>query len=536
MKSKKGLIIAIIAIVVLCALAVGGFCLWKFTNIFNFLKPADEVFSEQLEKTFNLEGAKFTNYSDFLNDYKEVYSKPSKSKLNMTAKLNISDVDKDTLDIINKSKITVESITDTKNQKSQNKIGLYSGNSEVLTLDCIANNGKIGIGCKDLSDKYLAVSTEDLLKYLKQNAKDLDAESLAVLEQAFSGKQVDPYELLYISEDDLKHFDDTYGNLLTKFISKDCYSSEKNVKVNVDGDEVKTSATYLTLTGKDAYKFVLDLANIIKDDEVVAKIITEKANKLLEVTGQNEKIEQSDVKDILEKFVDQLDNELGDIKDADKSAIQIALYADNTKTVRMEFNTLEDADKKDDKETLFSIEFAKDKNIYTLYNGKNAYVVVTDEIEKNSDTERKGKVTVQVASAKLGTLSYEFIDKDDETKIDLSIDVPLASVSARLNCSSKGDPKKGEVSISGLVSFAYGKESVEFNFDGTTEFTDNVSVPELNSSNSIDILKLSSEELNAEMEKIAEKAVKVLPARLKLLGIDTSKLESSLPSTVNAED
>ena len=96
MKAKK-IIIPIVAIIAILAVLGGVFAgLWFFTDLLNFLKPANDVFSNQLEKALNVEGAKFTDYSDFLKDYKEVANKPFKSNINMSANLNIKELDSDT--------------------------------------------------------------------------------------------------------------------------------------------------------------------------------------------------------------------------------------------------------------------------------------------------------------------------------------------------------------------------------------------------------------------------------------------------------
>ena len=520
MKAKKGIIALIITLLVLCGIGVGGFCLWKFTDLFNFLKPANEVFSNQMEKALNMEGAKFTDYSDFLKEYKDNYNKPYKSNLEMTAKLNISEVDSKTKDIINKSKIKFESNSDAKNNKTQNKIGLYSNNSEVLTLDLVNNDKKVGIGCKDLSDKYITISAEDMVKYIKENrSKDFSEQELKLLENTLSGKTVDPYEFLYISDDDLKHFDERYGNLLTDLISKDCFTSEKNVEVEVDDKDVKTTAYYLTLTGEDTYKFVEDFSKLVKDDSVLIKIATEKINLILENASQD-KIAEDDVKEYMSELFDQLLDEIESIKDEKDSAIQIAIYSNNAKPVRIEFNTIEDVEKKNDKETLVSIEYAKNKTIYTLYQKGKSYIVATDEYEKNSDKERKGKVTLKAMGTQIGTIDYELINKENESKVALSLNIPLADVSANVNISAKGNPKKEPVNLDGTMNFNYNKESAEIKFNGTMEFTDDISVPELTSNNSIEVLKLSEKELNTEMDKIMKKASEVLPNRLKLIGIN----------------
>ncbi len=530
MKAKK-IIIAIVAILVVLGGTFAG--LWFFTGVFDFLKPVNNVFSNQLEKALNLEGAKFSNYSDFLKEYKEMSNKSRKSTLNMTAKLNISELDSDIQKTINKSKITLESNTDVSGKKTQNKIGLYSNNSEVLTLDLVTNDTKMAIGCEDLYDKYISISAEDLAEYIEKNYKgEFDADELEMLSKGLSGTNVDPYELLYISDSDLKHFDETYRDCLKNFISKDCYSSKKDVKVDVDGDDVKTTAYYLTLTGKDAYDFINKLSDTVKNDDTLARLITEKINLIMKSAGQEE-IKQSEVSDFIDEMLEELLDKAKDIEDIDDQAIQIAIYSKNSKPVRIEVNTIEDIDDKDEAETILSVEYAKNKDIYTVYQNGESYIVVENEYSKKTDKEKVGKLTAKASGMSIGTLDYEIVMKDNEEKIDLSLNVPLASVSADIELSTKGNYKKEPVDINGLFSFKYGKESAEIKFDGTIEYGD-VSVPELTSKNSVDVLKLSEEELKTEAQKILKKASQVLPNRLKLIGI-TVKAEDIYSEPVSNE-
>lgn len=523
MKAKK-VLIPIIVVITILAILGGTFAgLWFFTDVFNFLKPANDVFSNQLEKALNLEGAKFSDYSDFLKDYKEVSNKSVKSKMNVSAKLNLSELDSQTKNIINKSKITVESNYDVANNRSQSKVGLYADNSEVLTVDLVNNKDKVGIGCKDLSDKYIAVSMQDLIKYIKENSSRLkiskdEITALEKVSENLNGSKLNTYDLLYISDDDLKHFDETYRDVLKTLISKDCYSSEKNVEVSVDGDDVKATGYYLTLTGEDTYKFAEDFSKLVKDDDVLSRLATDKINMILEASGQ-EKISEKDVKEFINDGLDKLLEEIESIKDEKDSAIQIAVYSKNNKPVRIELNAIKDVDEKDDKETFLSVEYAKDKNIYTVYNDGKAYITVTDEYSKKSKEEKVGKLTAKVSGTALGTLDYEIVQKDNEKKLNLSLNVPLADISANVKFEAKGNYKKEPVDITGEINFKYKKESFEVKFDGNVEYGD-VSVPELTSSNTIDIMKLSNKELETEMNKILKKASEVLPNRLKLIGVN----------------
>lgn len=525
MKSTK-IIIAIVAILVVLGGTFAG--LWFFTDVFNFLKPENEVFSNQIEKALNIEEAKFVNYSDFLNEYKEMSNKPVSSKINMTAELNISDLDSDVQDIINKSKITIESNSDIANKKAQAKIGLYTDNKEVLSVDAITDGKKIAIGSEDLYDKYLTVSMEDLVE-LAGEESGMDEEEMEQVLETLSGSNIDPYELLYISEDDLKHFDETYRNCLQTLINKDCYSSEKKVEVEVDGEDVKTTAYYLTLTGEDTYNFINDLLKLVKDDGVIAKIVAEKANMVLEAAGE-EKISEDDVKELLSELTDSLVSELESIKEEKDSAIQIAVYSKSNNPVRIEFNTIEDVEDLSEKETLFSIEYAKNKTIYSIIADENNTIEVINKYDKNSEEEKVGSFEVKMSGMSFGTLKYEILNKKDESKIDLSLDIPLAEVSADIEFSTKGDYTKEEVTFTGSIAFEYASESAKINFDGSMKYGE-ANIPELNDKNSVDVLNLSETEMQEVLMDILEKASKVLPERLELIGVEIDE-DDILPSTV----
>lgn len=530
MKTKK-IIIAVIAILVVLGGTFAG--LWFFTGIFDFLKPANDVFSSQLEKALNLEGAKFSNYSNILKEYKEMSDKSYKSKFNMTANVNISELDKEVQDIINKSKLTIESNADIKGKKTQNKIGLYSNNSEVLSLDLVTNDTKLGIGNKDLYDKYLSVSLEDLTNFIGEYSSDIDDKDLEKILNSFSSSNINMYDLIYISDEDLKHFDETYRDCLTKLISKDCFTTEKNVEVDVDDDTIKTTAYYLTLTGEDTYNFISELSKLIKDDSVLAKIITEKANLILEASSE-EKLSENDVKEFISEILGKLLEELEELKNEKDSAIQIAIYSSKSKPVRIELNIIEDVDDLDEKETVFSIEYAKSKNIYSIYQNGKAYITIVNEYTKNSGKEKIGKLTVKASGISVCTLDYEIVTKDNEGKLNLSFNVPSAKISGKIEFSSNGNYKKEPVTFEGFMSFTYKEDSATVNFDGSIEYSD-VSIPDLTSSNSVDFLKLSETEMQNELLKILTKASEILPSRLKLIGIDI-KSEDILPKTVNTDN
>ena len=142
------------------------------------------------------------------------------------------------------------------------------------------------------------------------------------------------------------------------------------------------------------------------------------------------------------------------------------------------------------------------------------------------------------------------INKEDERKMAFELNISssaLSSISlsskditASMEFNEKGNPKKEAVKVDGNMSFNYGKYSADVKFDGSIEYGE-ASIPELTSNNSINVLKLSKTELKTELSKILEKASKILPNRLKLIGIDVKaddiypQQKETTTDTVNVE-
>ncbi len=532
MKKSVKIIIAIVAVLVVLGATVAGLF---FGGVFDLLKPTRKAWTKQVQKALGLEKVKVTDYADFLDEYKDIYNKPFTSKMNVSAELNISELDKDVQKTINNSKIVLETNRKPDSKENQVKITLNSQDEEVIQLDVITNKEKVAIGSKDLYDKYLAVSLNDLFKTAEKSGVKTSTNSV-IASPDYSKlmeklEQINPYDLIYISKDDLKSLEKAYSKAIENSIDKDNYTKKGNVKVKVDGKDVRATGYYLTLSGKETYELIESLTKTIKDDETTSKLIAEKANILLDAIGED-KIEANDSKKIVELVMDSLMEQLeysayGDeltsakkLKDMDDQGIQIVVYSKWNKPVRLEVNYVKDMKDIYDTNTFLSIEYGKKKDIYTFLPGESNSVVITDEYSKKSKEERKGTLTVEYKSIKFGTIDYEFINKKHESKLYLKVNVPILNVEASMEFSSKGNYKKEPVEVLYSLDAKFGKESIKLKAEGTIDYTADVSIPSLSSDNSVDIFKLDSKEQSKLIEDIMKKASEVLPARLKLLGIN----------------
>ena len=541
---KKGvkILIAIIAVVVvLGGVAAGLF----FSGLFDFMKPARKTWSKQVQKALDLDGVKVTDYAEVMEEYKDMYEKPFKANFEVSANLSISELDKDVQKTINNSKIKVETSQNVKEKVGESKITLEADNSKVLDIEFVTNKDKFGVASKDLYDKYLTVSLEDLEEYLKKN-NDLDSTDLPVNVDSFSelfnkASELNAYDLLYVSKDDLKSIEKTYKKAFENSIDKKAYTKKANQKVKVDGKEVSTTGYYLTLSGEDAQKLLEDLVDTTADDETLNKIIVEKVNMLMEAMGED-KISSKDVKDLLGNYSKELKESLKSLKDFEKQGVQIAVYSKLSKPVRLEVNYIEDMDDIYSGKTLLSIEYAKNKDIYRIMPDEMQSITIVDNYKKKTDKERIGSLSIKMAGVELGTIDYEIINKDDEKKVALEASISEfvaqqanldGDIKFKIEVSAKGNYKKEPLDIYFNLEGNYGKESAKITVNGTVEYLDDISVTELKSDNSTNVLKLNSTEQAELVDKITKKASEVLPDRLKLIGVNIKAEDIYKPTNTN---
>lgn len=610
---KKAIIITVSVIVVLAAAFAG---LFFFTDTFNFLKPASDNFAKQAKKIMGAdEDPKYADYEEFLNKLKSDSS--STAELNMSMNLNLpsSAMSSSTQKLINSSSVKYKGSYDANSKALLNDIGLYKDNKEVLTMSILTKDQSVSITSKDLYDKYLTLDMSKYEQFCKDNNIPDDEETKKSIESLSKLKDVDSaklaYDLYYISEKDYNALHKNYDNILVDLIDKENYTTKKNQKVSVDGDEVKTTAYSLTMDGKDAVDFANKLIDKVKGDSTLKNLLIEKYNLMkkygntVAAASDEIKTELPELKDSdIDEFLSELVKEFEKSKDqiTDEQSIKITIYSNKkNEPVKLEIAVLKD--KKDEGSVIFTEELAKGKNIYTIdmkklseltsndsdnsddsntfdldslsssksisttsatarttpgenartTPGENARsssiasatkglsslsngldkIIIVDSYEKTDDS-RKGTIKVSAKASdekqEMLEIKYDTVNSKSESKFDVSISSPLSS-SISLNFVSEvtgldSDTQKMKLSVDGKFSMY----SVKFAMDGTN--TLKAEVPELNSSNSIDVFTKSKEELQTIFTEIVTKAAEVLPTKLAPYGVNINKNQilSTIPT------
>ena len=494
---------AIIIIVSVLVLAVGACtCLYFFTDTFNFLKPASTNFANQAKKLLGTDkDDKYSNYEEMLKNLKfSEKSYTSNADISMNMSVPSSVVDYSTQKMINSSKLKYSSSYDANSKAMSNNMGLYKDNKEFLTLQLVQKDQTISLGCNDLYDKTLNFDLSKYEDFCKNNDITVDSETKASIDALKSMKDSNYtdllYDLLYLSEDDYNSLHKTYGNLLTDLISKDNYSTKKNQKISVAGDDIKTTAYSLTLSGEDAYNFINKLIDTVKKDDSTKKIIIDKYNVLKKYNSaafvtydskSNSKIknippdfnssvtdstssqtkEDTDLSDLttsdIDAFLDDLVKDLEKSKDSftnSNQCLKFTIYSNKkSEPVKFEIAVLDDKKDKDG-----SVIFTEE-----LSDGKTKYTIDIKELNKLSESNVESDNEESTNNITRNSVNNNLLNNTDaidssntfvkEKKSSSSIESKLSSLADSISeiiiedsYKKTDDSRKGTLTVSAKAS------------------------------------------------------------------------------------
>ena len=553
---KKAIIIIVSVLVILGGTFAG---LFFFTDMFDFLKSSNETFISQAKKLMGMnskEELTYEDYSSTIENFKT--SKDSSFTANANISIKMSGMNtpdensKKLVETLNSSTFKYSASYDADTKASSAKIGISSDNEDVISLSAVLKDKAVNVSSSDIYDKTLKFDLTKLESFLKQNNISYDQKVLKSAVGMLTGENntVSPdfiYDLFYISEKDYNSLKDTYGNILEKSIDEDKYTTEKNVKVEVYGDEVKTTAYTLTLTPEDLIDILLNYVEAADEDSTLKGLVSDKYSKVRELListseayGNDEvdfdkelpKLTSSDLSKLTSNLKKSLEKAKDSAKDTEGS-IKMTIYSKKNEPVKAEFILFEDDDD-DDGEVIFTAELSDTKNTYTINmsDSSDEKLVVVDEYEA-TETSRKGTVTITADDESIA-LNYETIFSDSECKIAFSMTDPKEKTSINYNIHFK-DLKSETQNYE--YTFGISEESAEsIEIKATGSITAGKSdIPSISSENAVDVFALNQTEIKNLVSEIVTSASDKLPAKLSKLGFNVSKEQIlstfSLPQT-----
>ena len=504
---KKAIIIIVSVLVVLLGTCT---CLYFFTDTFNFLKPASTNFSNQAKKLLGTDkDNKYSNYEEFLKRFKLTEkSYVGNADISMNVSLPSSVVDSSTQKLINSSTVKYSGSYDASSKAMSNNIGLYKDNKELLTLKLLQKDQTMSIGCSDLYDKTLNFDTSKYEEFCKNNNITVDDETKNMLNSLKDNNSADLlYDLFYLSEADYNSLNKTYGNLLVDLVNKDNYSTKKNQKVLVNGDDIKTTAYSLTLSGEDAYTLINKFIDIVKKDETTKKVIIDKYNVLKKYNGvlyssyteTSSLAKSSDLEELsdlttddIDKYLDELANNLEKNKDSFtklNECLKFTIYSNKkNEPVKFEISVLKDKKDKDG-----SVIFTED-----LSDGKTKYTISIKELNNilNNDSDDDDTDTDIFSNTSKNTTSSRNTSSPNDIISSINSSSSKSSKSSKSSSSSSSSSSTLDSLMDSLTDIV-----IEDNYKKTNDSRNGtITVSAKASGSKQDILKIDYENINSKSE------------------------------------
>ncbi len=470
MKSKKGLIAAIVVAIIII-LALAGGLIYAKTDLF---KPADKLFYKYLlgEKT------EF-DYDEFLEEVKNAEEKEYSSNGEINANIDMQSISayaRNNLNNINKFKIEFEQKNKPNENKMSSNIKLSYDNKDVVEADLVKNSDIYGIQSDIMHDKYIVVENNNL----KELAKKLGMDEENIPDKF---EQVEAYDLLYVSKEDRKEIVDKYKQVVNNKIGKDKYTAEKNVETEINGEKIKTNTYKLTITEKEVYETIKSILETAKDDEKTQELIISKYEMINKNVQNSEELTKDNIKDYIDDLISDVDREL---KYASEDSMDIIVYVNKGKTVKIEAKENEDT---------ISAEFFEKDN-------KNNIVISIEDYKLNIEYELKEESNNKNLKGTITILS----DNEEQGKIDYEIAI-------------KGTIGKGKNEITAKFNIEADEEKIELNIKENVNYDEKVTIEDLDSDKILKLNDMSEDEIKDLFMEVYKKVQTDLPKVLEETGI-----------------
>lgn len=468
MKKKLLIIIPIILVVLVATFAA----LYIFTDLF---KSSETLFYKYLAKTFESENN--YSYDNFLEDVKFYNEKACTSETNISLEVDFED--SEDVDFLNDLKLSTVTVQSPKQEDVQTKLSIAYKNDTLAELELLKSKNNYGIKCEDLYKDYIYVENESL--------KDL-AEKFGIDSEYIpdSISTIDIYELLYISPDFRKDFSKEYLKSLQEELDKDKFSTEKGVKVEVNGEKIEADAHTLTLKAEDFYNILISLLETLEDDDATLDLVIEKFD-LVFADYEDLSISKDDLKSSLSDIIEELEYNKEYYSDA-SGKIKLTVYESKGKTVKVAF-------KADTNVISLDITKKSDEGIIGIYCTSDDEEVVSIKNEyKIKDDTTTGSITFASSSSSSldysstdstqnFAINYEYVNSDKQQKLVANIEIPdEEDMVFELGFDIQGDnldERPTDYKYNYYIKFADSENSMKINLDGSIKYSDSVEIPEI---------------------------------------------------------
>lgn len=320
-KSKTKLIIGIIVVLVIAIIAIGSAYLYFTTDLF---KGNQQLFFKYLLKNGDaIKEISYINESELIKNIKtNTYKEESEVTFNVES--NDNQIANQSISAANFN-IKYSGIVDPKNNSKSSETTLKYLTTDLFTLKYIRNNDLYALKSDEVVNKYLAFDNNNV----KEFAKKLGIQDTSLIPNKLQAINLE--ELFYITEEQQKALLEKYLGIINTQISKDKYSSQKDVAITVNNKNITTTAYSLELTQAEAIKVLISMLDELKNDDIILNTLVDK----IKILDSESTITVNDLKEQLQNTINNLNN----MQIINEETIKITVYASNGKLIRTEISS-----------------------------------------------------------------------------------------------------------------------------------------------------------------------------------------------------
>lgn len=480
--SKKGFI-GIFAILLVILLVLAGYAYTK-TDLF---QSPENLFYKYVSQ--NLELYPKMDYNDMLQNMNDLKEKDYTLTGDMKIKVNGNNYQVQSIKAIEDLQLDYKTVK--VKQDSESEINIKYSDKELLKINTKTEENKIGIKIDGIYDKYIAVQNGNL----KELFRKLEIETEEIPDKI---ETIDLYELLYINKEDINKIKQTYQDIIKNSITKEKFTSEKNVETTINNTTAKTNAYKLKLTEKELSEIIKKILETLKNDDLLLNIVESKFEKINPTSSEFSKEE---LKNEIDKQINEMNSYLNNADE--QNYIEIIVYESDGKTLKTEMKIYDDG-KEEDK---FSIELQREEDkiiakVSEEENGKKTSAVTIRKTESNSDNSKN--------------LEYEFESDEDGIKSIIAIKYVRSGDNTDIS-----------------IKFGTDEAEIAIEINEQLEFTSNKELEKMNENNTIILNDKTQEEIAKIFEEVITNAQNLLVEKVQLLGINPSIFSGMNSSPLN---
>lgn len=310
---KKGLKIAIIVVVILLILTIGGIAFaYFFTDIF---KSNEQMFFKYLSQNSEI--------SQIMQDsnLQKYVDKQKVSPYTTDAKITVLGDDNN----LNNTSISYTGSTDEVNKYEYRNIKLNYSNIDALSIHYLNMQDYYGVKIDNVVNKYIAIENNNLKEFLTKMGIEQN-----IVEQFPDKIDLSNLDSSLFTTQELETLKSKYTTILVNNLTESMFSKS----------ETETSKIYtLTLTQPEYMNIIDKLLEELKNDSMIINKLKQTIMENSNCTDEQANEYISDLKNKLEEF----QNDLKSGSNSSEQVLTINLYVENKKLSKIELLQSDDS-------------------------------------------------------------------------------------------------------------------------------------------------------------------------------------------------